>query len=67
MTNQFSECRNSLHIECYELETDYLYLNGHNVEIHITSNNVTELQYDDFDVEQFTIRCKDNSEVILIF
>ena len=66
VTNMFSECRFSLHVDVYELETDYLYLNGNNTEIHIKSNNVTELKYDNTDMEYFIIKGNDG-EVIFIF
>ena len=66
VTNTFSEYRSHLHVEGHELERDYLYLYEKNNEIHITFNNVTEIKYDDTDMECFTIRCNDN-EIIFIF
>ena len=66
LTNPFVECRNNLHIEDYELNEEYLYLNGNNFEIHITHNNVTDLKYDNTEDECFIITCGDN-EAIFIF
>ena len=45
MTNHFAECRNSVHIEEYEFDDDYLHISENNFEIHINFNNVTDLKY----------------------
>ena len=64
--NSFTECRNRLRIKEYELSKDYFHISEDNFEIHITSNNVTDLKYDDTYDEHFAITCGD-SEVVLIF
>ena len=65
ITNSFAECRNNICIEGYELDEEYLYISNENFEIHIKSNDVTDLTYDS-DEESFYITCKDNI-IILIF
>ena len=66
ITNSFTECRNVLYIEYYELDENYLYINDNNFEIHINSNSVTEIKYDNTYDEQFVITCGEN-KVTLIF
>lgn len=39
------DCRNTIYIEDYEIDDEYLYLNNENFEIHINLNE-TEVQYD---------------------
>ena len=48
-------CRNRMNIEDYEVDTEHLYLNDNNFEVHINFDNSTSIEYDDYIDECFTI------------
>ena len=66
ITNSCFETRNSLCIEDYDIDQEHFYLNGNKYELHIKSENITDIKYDNTYDEQFVITCGDE-EIDLLF
>lgn len=58
-------CRNTLSVEDYEINEEYLYLNYGNFELHINLNEI-EIKYDDIIDESFILTCNNSSVVLHI-
>lgn len=58
-------CRNTLSVEDYEINEDYLCLNNRNFELHINLNKI-EIKYD-YTVDENFIFVYDDTDVILYF
>ena len=66
LENSCLECRNNFYIEDYDIDQECFYLSGNNFELHIKSDNMSDIKYNNTYDEQFTITCED-SEITLIF
>lgn len=56
-------CRNTFSVEDYEIDSEYLYLNNSNFELHINLNQI-EIKYDKTNDENFILMYNDTGVVL---
>ncbi len=55
VSNRFTECRNTVYLDGYEMEGDNLSLIAGNFELHINLSDITGIVQDDIYVDKFLI------------
>ena len=66
MVNSLSECRNTFHIEDFEVDKKHIHICVNNFELHIAFENATDMKYNNDYDEEIIIQYGDN-EIIFYF